>query len=84
MLRATNMLGCKTMAFPFPKASKLCTNEGDKADDLELYRRLRKLYIYLNMTRPDISYVVQQLSQILSDTRVPHLNASLHVLRYRS
>ena len=34
------------------------------------------------MTRPDISYVVQQLSQFLSDPRTPHLNAAIYVIRY--
>lgn len=34
------------------------------------------------MTRHDISYVVQQLSQFMSDPRTPHMNAAIHVIRY--
>ncbi|XP_057247033.1 uncharacterized mitochondrial protein AtMg00810-like [Beta vulgaris subsp. vulgaris] len=34
------------------------------------------------MTRPDISYAVQQLSQFLSEPRTPHYAAALHVLKY--
>lgn len=34
------------------------------------------------MTRPDVSYVVQQLSQFLSAPAVSHYQAAVHVLQY--
>lgn len=37
---------------------------------------------FLQHTRPDISYVVQYLSQFLQAPQVPHLMAGIHVLRY--
>ncbi|XP_057247539.1 uncharacterized mitochondrial protein AtMg00810-like [Beta vulgaris subsp. vulgaris] len=82
MLTARNMLEYKTEAFPFSKAMDLSSDEGDPIHDPELYMRLIGKLLYLNMTRPDISYMVQQLSQFLSDQRVLHLTVDLHVLRY--
>ncbi|KAK9683124.1 hypothetical protein RND81_10G118500 [Saponaria officinalis] len=38
--------------------------------------------LYLNLTRPDISYSVQHLSQFLSEPRKPHLQAAIHVVKY--
>lgn len=34
------------------------------------------------MTRPDISYAVQQLSQFLTEPRTPHYAVAPHVLKY--
>ena len=50
--------------------------------DAEMYRRLIGRLLYLNLSRPNISYSVQQLSQFMSCPRMPHWNASLHVVRY--
>ena len=82
MLKDTNMEFCKFAAFPFPKALKLNPTDGQQLADHEVYRRMVGKLLYLNMTRPDISYVVQQLSQFLSDPRVPHMKAAMHVIRY--
>ena len=38
--------------------------------------------IYLTVTRPDISYVVHQVSQYLSTPRSIHYAAVLRILRY--
>ncbi|XP_019104832.1 uncharacterized mitochondrial protein AtMg00810-like [Beta vulgaris subsp. vulgaris] len=82
MLKDTKLEFCKTTAFPFPKALKLNAHDGERLEDPEIYRRLVGKFLYLNMTRPDISYVVQQLSQFLSDPRTPHLNDAMYVIRY--
>ena len=70
-------------AFSLPKGLKLSIYEGDKLPDLEVYKRIIGKLLYLNMTRPDISYVIQQLSdQFLSYPRMPHVLAVQHVLKY--
>ncbi|KAL8168010.1 hypothetical protein V2J09_009509 [Rumex salicifolius] len=57
---------------------KLSIDQGELLDDLETYRRLVGQLLYLNMSRPDLSYVVQHLSQFVSQPREPHLKAALH------
>ena len=47
-----------------------------------LYRRLVGSLVYLIVTRPDISYVVHQVSQYLSIPRSTHYAAVLRILRY--
>lgn len=42
---------------------------------------MRKL-LYLGITRPDLSYSVQHLSQFLSKPREPHIQVALHVVKY--
>ena len=39
-------------------------------------------FMYLTNTRPDICFVVNTLSQFLTDPRHVHLIASKHILRY--
>lgn len=38
--------------------------------------------LYLNFTRPDISYSTQYLSQFMQQLKKPHLDATLHLVRY--
>ena len=38
--------------------------------------------LYLQATRPDITYAVNVLSQFVADPRQNHLDAAHHVLRY--
>ena len=47
-----------------------------------LYRRLVGSLVYLIVTRPDISYVIHQVSQYLFAPRYTHYVAILRILRY--
>lgn len=38
--------------------------------------------LYLAMTMPDISYLVQILSQFMHDPKWSHLEKALHMLKY--
>ena len=50
--------------------------------NLSLYRRLVDNLVYPTITRPDISYVVHQVSQYLSAPWSMHYAAVLSILRY--
>nr|GEX67449.1 hypothetical protein [Tanacetum cinerariifolium] len=72
----------KPTPFPLPQNMKLSLDKGAPISDPESYRRLVGRLLYLSMTRPDISYVVQHLSQFVSSPKEPHLQAATHLLRY--
>ena len=57
-------------------------DEGDLLDEPTLYRRLVGSLIYLTTTRPDISYVVHQVSQFMSSPRHLHLAAVRRIILY--
>ena len=44
---------------------KLCQKEGELLSDSSLYRQLVGSLNYLTITRPDISFAVQQVSQFM-------------------
>nr|GEY50881.1 ribonuclease H-like domain-containing protein [Tanacetum cinerariifolium] len=50
--------------------------------DPTLYRSLAGALQYLTFTRPDLSYVVQQVCLYMHDPRDPHFTALKHILRY--
>ena len=82
LLEQVGMTSCKAAATPFPVGLKLTIDEGEELRDPEHFRSLVGKFLYLNLTRPDISFAVQQLSQFMSKPRTPHWHAALHLLRY--
>lgn len=63
LLRDSNLLDCKPAPFPLPRGLKLSLDDGDGFPDQEKYRRLVGRLLFPNLTRPDISYAIQRLSQ---------------------
>ncbi|KAI3667044.1 hypothetical protein L6452_42086 [Arctium lappa] len=59
-------------------------NKGDEENlvDASSYRRLVGRLLYLQVTRPDIMYAVNVLSQFVSDPKQNHLDATTRVLCY--
>ena len=57
-------------------------DEGDLLNDPTLYRSLVGSLIYLTTTRPDISYAVHQVNQLMSSPRHLHLVAVRRIIRY--
>lgn len=47
-----------------------------------MYQRLIGRLLYLAMTRPDISYAVQHLSQFMHAPMKSHYEVAIHVVRY--
>ncbi|GJY13512.1 ribonuclease H-like domain-containing protein [Tanacetum coccineum] len=66
---------------PLDTESKLGP-DGEPVSDPSLYRSLAGALQYLTFTRPDISYVVQQVSLYMHDPRDPHFTALKRILRY--
>ena len=56
--------------------------EGDLLDDPTLYQRLVGSLIYLTTTRPDISYVVHQVSQFMTSPWHLYLVVVQLIIRY--
>ena len=58
------------------------THEDVVLSDPTCYQKLVGKLLYLTMTRPDISYVVQNLSQFMHKTKKSHMEGALRVIRY--
>ena len=82
ILKDAGMTGAKPAPFPLPRGLQLSSYSGEVLFDPSSYRRLVGKLLYLSLTRPDISYSVQLLSQFLQQPRQPHYQEALHVLRY--
>ncbi|XP_021750441.1 uncharacterized protein LOC110716116 [Chenopodium quinoa] len=82
IVKDVGMQDCVTTKFLYPTGTKLDNDEGEIFEDPESYIRLVGSLLYLNLTRPDLTFSVQQLSQYVSCPRKPHFNADLHVVRY--
>lgn len=61
---------------------KLNTHDDNYLSDAAPYRRLIGKLMYLTVTRPDITFVVNTLAQFMHRPRHSHLNAAHRVLRY--
>ncbi|XP_062109700.1 uncharacterized mitochondrial protein AtMg00810-like [Humulus lupulus] len=82
LLKETGYLGAKPASTPMEPNLKLSKDKGAPIPDPTIYRSLIGKLIYLTITRPDISYVVNHLSQFLTCPRVPHLQATQRILQY--
>ena len=61
---------------------KLRKEEGDLLSDPTTHRTLFGNLVYRTITRPDISYVVQQVSQFMASPRHLHMAAVRCIIRY--
>jgi hypothetical protein len=82
LLKDSGHLGSKPANTPLDTSIKLHNDTGPMYTDLSSYRRLVGRLLYLNTTRPDISFATQQLSQFMHAPTVTHFNAACRVLRY--
>ncbi|KAJ0837766.1 putative RNA-directed DNA polymerase [Helianthus annuus] len=85
LLSEFGYLGCKPVNVPIEQShlisSKLEKNQQDLKNITGFQKLIGKL-IYLSLTRPDISYTVQFLSQFMHKPKEVHLNLALRLLRY--
>uniref|UniRef100_A0A453L337 Reverse transcriptase Ty1/copia-type domain-containing protein n=1 Tax=Aegilops tauschii subsp. strangulata TaxID=200361 RepID=A0A453L337_AEGTS len=65
ILDRARMLNCKPISTPVDTSSKLSATSGAPYPDPTHYRRLAGALQYLTLTRPDLSYAVQQLCLVM-------------------
>ncbi|KAL5556704.1 hypothetical protein UlMin_038940 [Ulmus minor] len=61
---------------------KLTQEDGDDLEDATVCRRLVGKLLYLTLTRPDIFYSVNRLSQFLVQPKTSHMHSAKRVLQY--
>ncbi|KAL0401325.1 UNVERIFIED_CONTAM: Retrovirus-related Pol polyprotein from transposon RE1 [Sesamum latifolium] len=64
---------------PLPIGLKLSSHTSATLSDPEPFRRLVRRLLYMSLTRPDISFGAQQLSQFVHTPCQIHLDAALHL-----
>jgi hypothetical protein len=82
ILKRFKMTDYKSMPTPMVMNLKKMNESDSGGVDPHLYRQLIGSLMYLVNTRPDIFYVVNVLSQFMSQPRQAHWIAAKHVLRY--
>ncbi|KAL7610818.1 hypothetical protein Lser_V15G12059 [Lactuca serriola] len=81
ILDRAGLLDAKPVSTPLASNTAFVTG-GDAYSDPSHYRSLVGALQYLTITRPDISYAVNQVSQFLEAPTIPHYQAIKRLLRY--
>jgi hypothetical protein len=82
LLQRAGMAKCHSSLTHVDTSAKLSATDGDLISDAMEYRNLAGVLQYLTLTRPDISYTVQQICLYMHAPRTPHLALVKCVLRY--
>ncbi|BBG97503.1 hypothetical protein Prudu_006651, partial [Prunus dulcis] len=80
ILKDYGFLGVRPIDFPMEEAK--LSDKGELLTDPEKYRQLVGRLLYLTITRPDITYLIHILSPFMHQPRLPHMDATLLVVRY--
>ena len=72
----------KVVDTPLEINVKYGREDGAALLDPTMYRKIVGSLMYLTVTRPDIAYAVQLMSQFVSDPRQLHLSAVHRIIRY--
>jgi hypothetical protein len=81
ILERAKMIDCKPMNTPLEAKTKIGSND-TPLDDPGYYRGLVGALQYLTLTRPDLSYSVNYVSQFMHSPTVMHLKMVRRILRY--
>ncbi|XP_021974939.1 uncharacterized mitochondrial protein AtMg00810-like [Helianthus annuus] len=81
ILACASLLEAKQIATPLTTTETFSSN-GDQFHDPTLYRSLVGALQYLTITRPDLSYAVNQDSQHLQSPTTAHFQSVKRILRY--
>ncbi|XP_057981296.1 uncharacterized mitochondrial protein AtMg00810-like [Malania oleifera] len=82
ILKDSGTVGSTPARIPLDQNIRMSKEEGELLPEPALYRRLIGRLLYLTITRPELAYSVQMLSQFMKNPRVPHLQAAHKVLRF--
>lgn len=84
LLQRTKMTDANIVATPLPSSPKLSLHSGTYLAEAREYKMIVGSLQYLALTRPDISYAVNRLSQFMHKPTEDHWQAAKRVLRYLS
>ncbi|XP_021719315.1 uncharacterized protein LOC110686988 [Chenopodium quinoa] len=82
LLREEGLLNVKPLKLPIDSHLKLSADKGTPLPDPARYQQLLGKLIYLTITRPDISFTVQLLSQFMHSPTSTHMQAVKRLLSY--
>ena len=82
LLKETGMLGYKHVETPMDPSMKLQTVKDDTLVDKGRYQRLVGWLIYLQYTRPDITFSVNCVSQFMHSPTENHMTVIYRILKY--
>jgi hypothetical protein len=82
LLKKTSKLECKPASTSIDSKVKLNIEYGKLLEDINQFQRLMEKFIYLTVTRSDISYLVSQISKLMHAPRSSHLEAINWILRH--
>lgn len=82
ILNDNGLLGSKPSKVPIEKQVYWRKDSSNLLNDPFKYRRLIEKLIYLNITRPDITYAVRTFSQFMDKPIEFHMEAVFKLLRY--
>ena len=76
------MLYCNLISTPLEPNAKMCAHEGKDLAYVTMYRQLVGNMIYLNQTRPKISFAVGVMSRYMHNPRKRPMEVFQRILRY--
>ncbi|GKU98153.1 hypothetical protein SLEP1_g11189 [Rubroshorea leprosula] len=82
LLQKHKMDGAKPVATPMPTSGLSLSTSSPRLPDGTAYRQLVGSLQYLSLTRPDISFAINKLSQYMHCPTEMHWQAVKHILRY--
>ncbi|XP_019087580.1 PREDICTED: uncharacterized protein LOC109127400 [Camelina sativa] len=82
LLADFGLLGCKPKSTPMDYKKSLTKDSGTLLSDGKPYRKIIGRLLYLCIMRPNITFVVNHLSQYLSCPTDLHYKAALRILKY--
>lgn len=82
IFRWTNTVDAKPVPSPMSTATNLSAFDGVSFDNPTLYRSTMRALQYLCITRPDILFIVNKLSQFMQKPTVLHWQSIKRLLRY--